>query len=108
MTMIHGAIPTAVALTAVLSISCASPPPSQEKLGKSLTAMKAAQIAAADGRRNDRSGLDGRAAQMVMRGYLGTYDRSQDGGAAAPPQTPPGLKETINAAMPSTSDEAHP
>ncbi|MBK8379742.1 MAG: hypothetical protein IPL14_18055 [Nitrospira sp.] len=80
MTMIHRAIPTAVALTAVLSISCASPPPSQEKLGKSLTAMKAAQIAAADGRRNDRSGLDGRAAQMVMRGYLGTYDRSQDGG----------------------------
>ena len=45
MTMIHRAIPTAVALTAVLSISCASPPPSQEKLGKSLTAMKAAQSA---------------------------------------------------------------
>jgi hypothetical protein len=55
------------------------------------------------------SGLDGRAiAQMVMRGYLRTYDRSQDGGMAAPPQPPPGLKEAIGAAMPSSPDDLQP
>jgi hypothetical protein len=69
--------------------------------------MKAAQIAAADSRRNDLAGMDGRAAQMVMRGYLRTFDRSQDGGMVAPPQTPPGMKEAIGAAMPSTADEAY-
>jgi hypothetical protein len=32
--MRHGAIPAAVALTALLSTGCASPPPMQEKFGK--------------------------------------------------------------------------
>jgi hypothetical protein len=106
--MRHGAIPAAVALTALLSIGCASPPPMQEKYGKSLAAMKTAQIETSDSRRSDLSGLDGRAAQMVIRGYLRTYDRSQAGGMDAPPQPPPGMKEAIGAAMPSSPDDTHP
>lgn len=101
------AIAGAVALTALLSNGCASPAPPQEKLGKSLTAMKAAQIGAADARRNDRPGLDGRAAQMVIRGYLGMYDRSQTGGEA-PLQMPSGAKEPITGATPLVGEDPHP
>ena len=75
--MKHGAIAVAAALTAAFSIGCASPPPMQEKFGQSTAALKAAQIGTSDSRQSDLSGLDGRAAQMVMRGYLRAYDRAR-------------------------------
>lgn len=106
--MRHGAIPVAVALTAVLSFGCVSPPPMQEKFGRSMAALKAAQIGTSDNRQSSLSGLDGRAAQMVMRGYLKTFDRAQDGGMGSPPQPPPGMKEAIGAAAPSSPDDTHP
>ncbi|MBK7420396.1 MAG: hypothetical protein WAU44_13780 [Nitrospira sp.] len=106
--MKHGAIAVAAALTAAFSIGCASPPPMQEKFGQSTAALKAAQIGTSDSRQSDLSGLDGRAAQMVMRGYLRAYDRVQDGGIVSPPQPPSGMKEAIGAAMPSSPDDTHP
>jgi hypothetical protein len=108
MTMIHRAIPTAVALTAVLSISCASPPPIAGEIRESRsTAMKAAQIAAADGRRSDRVRpgwtrcADGDA--WLSRNVRSFTGRRSGCAAAA---TPPGLKEAIGAAMPSSPDDS--
>ncbi|MFO0722048.1 MAG: hypothetical protein U0319_15005 [Nitrospira sp.] len=106
--MRHEAISAAVVLTALLLAGCASPPPMQEKFGTSLAALKAAQIGSSDSRRSDLAGIDGRAAQMVMRGYLRTFDRSQEGGMVAPPQPPPGMKEATGAAMPPLPDDVHP
>ena len=106
--MRHEVLSAAVALTALLSTGCASPPPMQEKFGKSLAALKAAQIGTSDSRRSDLEALDGLAAEMVMRGYRRTFDRSQDGGLVAPPLPPPGMKEAIGAAMPPSADNVHP
>ncbi|HAP38548.1 MAG: hypothetical protein KF784_18230 [Fimbriimonadaceae bacterium] len=106
--MKHEAISAAMALTALLLTGCASPPQMQEKFGKSLAALKAAQIGTSDSRRSDLEALDGLAAEMVMRGYRRTFDRSQDGGMVAPPLPPPGMKEAIGAAMPPSADNVHP
>ena len=106
--MKHEAISAAMALTALLLTGCASPPPVQEKYGKSLAALKAAQIGTSNTQRSDLAGMDGLAAEMVMRGYRRTFDRSQDGGMVAPPQPPPGMKEAIGAAMPPSADNVHP
>ena len=51
--MKHEAISAAMALTALLLTGCASPPQMQEKFGKSLAALKAAQIGTSDSRRSD-------------------------------------------------------
>lgn len=63
--MKHEAISAAMALTALLLTGCASPPQMQEKFGKSLAALKAAQIGTSDSRRSDLEALDGLAAEMV-------------------------------------------
>jgi len=97
-----------VSVTALLMTGCTSPPPTQGKYGQSLAAMKAAQIGTSDSRQSDLAGLDGRAAQMIVHGYLRTYDRSQDGGMVSTPQPPSEMKAAIGAAMPPAPDDVHP
>lgn len=99
-------------VTTALTGGCSNPTPLREDFGRSVAAMKQAQRSDHASARGAAplDGLNGQAAQAVIRRYLGSFEKADASAAStAPTQTPPGFTEALGATgMPPSGTTTNP
>jgi hypothetical protein len=93
MTTPHMIVIGAAGAIALMLSACASPVTLGDDHGEALAAAKAAQRAYPESEQPDEpihGLLDGRAANFIMKSYVGSFDKSQSSGQSMPSQSMPG------------------
>lgn len=110
--MIRHGLMIIMTITGALTMSCTSPTPLREDFGRSVAAIRQAQRldhAIARGATH-LDGLNGQAAQAVIRRYLGSFEKTDASAASmTPTQPPPGFTGALGApGMPSGGTATSP